>query len=53
MPAFPDADATVASVTAALERGDPDGARSLAQEVMAEASGELKTRAQRLLAEIG
>ncbi|MES2936512.1 MAG: FimV/HubP family polar landmark protein [Pseudomonadota bacterium] len=33
--------------------GDPDGARSLAQEVVAEASGELKTRAQRLLAEIG
>ncbi|WP_296354678.1 FimV/HubP family polar landmark protein [Ramlibacter sp.] len=33
--------------------GDPDGARSLAQEVVAEASGDLKTRAQRLLAEIG
>jgi pilus assembly protein FimV len=33
--------------------GDPDGARSLAEEVVAEASGELKTRAQRLLAEIG
>lgn len=33
--------------------GDPDGARSLAEEVVAEASGDLKTRAQRLLAEIG
>jgi pilus assembly protein FimV len=33
--------------------GDPDGARSLAQEVIAEASGELKARAQRFLAEIG
>lgn len=33
--------------------GDPDGARSLAEEVVAEASGELKSRAQRLLAEIG
>jgi pilus assembly protein FimV len=33
--------------------GDPDGARSLAQEVIAEASGELKTKAQRFLAEIG
>lgn len=33
--------------------GDPDGARSLAEEVLAEASGELKSRAQRLLAEIG
>jgi pilus assembly protein FimV len=32
--------------------GDPDGARSLAEEVLAEASGELKTRAQRFLAEI-
>jgi pilus assembly protein FimV len=32
--------------------GDPDGARSLAQEVVAEASGDLKSRAQRLLAEI-
>jgi pilus assembly protein FimV len=32
--------------------GDPDGARSLAQEVLAEASGDLKSRAQRLLAEI-
>ena len=32
--------------------GDPDGARSLAQEVLAEASGELKTKAQRFLAEI-
>ena len=32
--------------------GDPDGARSLAQEVLAEASGDLKHRAQRFLAEI-
>jgi len=32
--------------------GDPDGARSLAQEVLAEASGDLKSRAQRFLAEI-
>ena len=33
--------------------GDPDGARSLAEEVLAEASGELRTRAQKFLAEIG
>ncbi|MEO5669091.1 MAG: FimV/HubP family polar landmark protein, partial [Ramlibacter sp.] len=33
--------------------GDPDGARSLAQEVVAEASGDLKSKAQRFLAEIG
>jgi pilus assembly protein FimV len=33
--------------------GDPDGARSLAEEVLAEASGELKSRAQKFLAEIG
>ena len=33
--------------------GDADGARSLAQEVLATASGDLKSRAQRLLAEIG
>jgi pilus assembly protein FimV len=33
--------------------GDPDGARSLAQEVIAEASGELKSKAQKFLAEIG
>lgn len=32
--------------------GDPDGARSLAQEVLAEASGDLKQKAQRFLAEI-
>jgi pilus assembly protein FimV len=32
--------------------GDPDGARSLAQEVIAEASGDLKTKAQKFLAEI-
>lgn len=33
--------------------GDPDGARSLAEEVLAEASGDLRTRAQKFLAEIG
>ena len=33
--------------------GDADGARSLAEEVVAEASGDLKSRAQKLLAEIG
>jgi len=33
--------------------GDPDGARSLAEEVLAEASGDLKKRAQKFLAEIG
>jgi pilus assembly protein FimV len=33
--------------------GDPDGARTLAQEVIAEASGDLKTAAQKFLAEIG
>jgi pilus assembly protein FimV len=33
--------------------GDPDGARSLAEEVLAEASGDLKSRAERFLAEIG
>ena len=32
--------------------GDPDGARSLAEEVRAEASGELKGRAERFLAEL-
>lgn len=32
--------------------GDPDGARTLAQEVIAEASGELKSAAQKFLAEI-
>jgi pilus assembly protein FimV len=32
--------------------GDPDGARSLAKEVLAEASGDLKSRAQRFLADI-
>jgi pilus assembly protein FimV len=32
--------------------GDPDGARSLAQEVVAEASGDLKTAAQKFLADI-
>ncbi|HKB54879.1 MAG TPA: FimV/HubP family polar landmark protein [Ramlibacter sp.] len=33
--------------------GDPDGARSLAEEVLAEASGDLRSRAQKFLAEIG
>ncbi|HYF19011.1 MAG TPA: FimV/HubP family polar landmark protein [Ramlibacter sp.] len=33
--------------------GDADGARSLAQEVIAEASGDLKSKAQKFLAEIG
>ncbi|MDB5872692.1 MAG: hypothetical protein JWQ07_2134 [Ramlibacter sp.] len=33
--------------------GDPDGARSLAEEVVAEASGDLKNKAQKFLAEIG
>ena len=33
--------------------GDEDGARALVKEVMAEASGGLKTKAQRLLAELG
>jgi pilus assembly protein FimV len=32
--------------------GDPDGARSLAEEVLAEASGDLKSQAQRFLSEI-
>lgn len=32
--------------------GDPDGARSLAEEVLAEASGDLKQKAKRFLAEI-
>ena len=32
--------------------GDPDGARTLAQEVIAEASGDLKSAAQKFLAEI-
>lgn len=33
--------------------GDAEGARSLAEEVLAEASGELKSRAERFLAELG
>ena len=33
--------------------GDTDGARSLAQEVLAEATGGLKAKAQRFLAELG
>lgn len=35
-----------------LEIGDSDGARSLAQEVAAEATGDLKARAQRMVAEL-
>ena len=33
--------------------GDTEGARSLCEEVIAEATGSLKTRAERLLAELG
>ena len=33
--------------------GDSEGARALVEEVIAESSGELKTRAQRLLADLG
>ncbi|MFX4673950.1 FimV/HubP family polar landmark protein, partial [Acinetobacter baumannii] len=33
--------------------GDTDGARTLIEEVVAEATGALKTRAQRLLADLG
>ncbi len=32
--------------------GDPDGARSLAEEVLAEATGALKERAKRFIAEL-
>jgi pilus assembly protein FimV len=35
-----------------LEIGDSDGARSLAQEVASEATGDLKTRAQRMVADL-
>jgi pilus assembly protein FimV len=52
-----DADSPLATKLALAEEfnaiGDADGARSLAEEVLAEASGDLKSRAQRLLAEIG
>lgn len=52
-----DADNPLATKLALAEEfnaiGDADGARSLAEEVLAEASGDLKSRAQRLLAEIG
>jgi pilus assembly protein FimV len=52
-----DADGPLATKLALAEEfnaiGDADGARSLAQEVIAEASGDLKNRAQRFLAEIG
>jgi pilus assembly protein FimV len=52
-----DADSPLATKLALAEEfnaiGDADGARSLAEEVVAEASGDLKSRAQRLLAEIG
>ena len=33
--------------------GDTDGARTLVEEVVAEATGALKTRAQRMLADLG
>ena len=33
--------------------GDTDGARTLIEEVVAESSGAIKTRAQRMLAELG
>jgi len=56
-PAGGDADSPLATKLALAEEfnaiGDADGARSLAEEVVAEASGDLKSRAQRLLAEIG
>jgi pilus assembly protein FimV len=52
-----DADSPLATKLALAEEfnaiGDADGARSLAEEVVAEASGDLKSRAQKLLAEIG
>jgi pilus assembly protein FimV len=52
-----EADSPLATKLALAEEfnaiGDADGARSLAEEVLAEASGDLKSRAQRLLAEIG
>ena len=52
-----DGDSPLATKLALAEEfnaiGDADGARSLAEEVVAEASGDLKSRAQRLLAEIG
>jgi pilus assembly protein FimV len=55
--AEPEADSPLATKLALAEEfnaiGDADGARSLAEEVLAEASGDLKSRAQRLLAEIG
>jgi pilus assembly protein FimV len=56
-PGGADADSPLATKLALAEEfnaiGDADGARSLAEEVLAEASGDLKSRAQRLLAEIG
>ncbi len=52
-----EADSPLATKLALAEEfnaiGDADGARSLAEEVLAEASGDLKSRAQKLLAEIG
>jgi pilus assembly protein FimV len=56
-PAGGGADSPLATKLALAEEfnaiGDADGARSLAEEVLAEASGDLKSRAQKLLAEIG
>jgi pilus assembly protein FimV len=53
----PESDDPLATKLALAEEfnaiGDADGARSLAQEVIAEASGDLKSKAQKFLAEIG
>ena len=53
----PDADDPLATKLALAEEflaiGDDEGARALAEEVLAEASGPLKARAQRFLAELG
>ncbi|WP_354003788.1 FimV/HubP family polar landmark protein [Ramlibacter aurantiacus] len=51
-----DADALITKFSLAeefLAIGDSDGARSLAEEVLAEASGELKAKVQRFIADIG
>lgn len=55
--AEPDADDPLATKLALAEEfqaiGDDDGARALAEEVLAEATGPLRARAQRFLAELG
>lgn len=55
--AEPDADDPLATKLALAEEfqaiGDDDGARALAEEVLAEATGPLRTRAQRFLADLG